>query len=54
LITIADTVKAEASTAVTKLRDLGLDVVLLTGDNRNTAQAIAREVSRGLFTLGNI
>jgi Cu+-exporting ATPase len=44
LITIADTVKAEASTAVTKLRDLGLDVVLLTGDNRNTAQAIAREV----------
>ena len=49
---IADTVKDDAAVAVAKLKDMGLHVVLLTGDNRNTAQAIAREVRQGGAALG--
>lgn len=41
---IADNVKAMAVNAVRSLHALGLDVVLLTGDNWRTALAIAREV----------
>ncbi|HEX2619974.1 MAG TPA: heavy metal translocating P-type ATPase, partial [Phototrophicaceae bacterium] len=44
LIGIADTVKSGSREAVTVLRDLGLEVVMITGDNERTAQAIAREV----------
>ena len=47
LIVIADTVKDDAAVAVSKLKNMGLHVVLLTGDNCNTAQAIAREVGQG-------
>ncbi len=43
-LAIADTIKKEAPTAVRALHELGLDVILLTGDNRRTAQAIAQEV----------
>jgi len=49
---IADTVKPMAKNAVVALQDLGLNVVLLTGDNRRTAQAIATSVgihSRNVF-----
>ena len=41
---IADTIKPEAPVAVHALHRMGLRVVLLTGDNRRTAQAIAEEV----------
>jgi Cu+-exporting ATPase len=44
LIGIADTVKAGSREAVATLRTLGLEVVMVTGDNERTAQAIAREV----------
>ncbi len=41
---IADTVKESSREAVKMLRDMGLEVVMITGDNEKTAQAIAREV----------
>ena len=43
-IAAADVLKADASCAIASLRRLGLDVVMLTGDNENTAQAVAERV----------
>ena len=44
VIGIADTVKPGSAAAVAELRRLGLDVAMLTGDNRATAEAIGRVV----------
>ena len=44
VLTVADTVKATSAAAVRQLRALGLTPVLLTGDNRAVAEAVAREV----------
>jgi Cu+-exporting ATPase len=44
LIAIADTVKPHAAEAVAALGQLGVDVWMLTGDNRPTAEAVARAV----------
>jgi len=43
LIAVADTLRPESALAVEQLKALGLEVWMLTGDNRATAQAIARE-----------
>jgi Cu+-exporting ATPase len=44
LMGIADAVKPSSAAAIRALQRMGLDVVMLTGDNRRTAEAIAREV----------
>ncbi len=43
VIAVADTLKPEAREAVAQLRALGLEVWMLTGDTRATAEAVARE-----------
>jgi Cu+-exporting ATPase len=44
LVAVSDRIKATSRKAVAELRELGLDPVLLTGDNERAAQAVAREV----------
>jgi len=44
LIAVADRVKPESSEAIAALKRLGIEVVIMTGDNKRTAQAVAREV----------
>jgi Cu+-exporting ATPase len=44
ILVVADTVKPSSREAISELRELGLEPVLLTGDNRSTAEAVAAEV----------
>ncbi|GAC67044.1 heavy metal translocating P-type ATPase [Gordonia soli] len=44
LIVVADEVKATSAEAIAELREMGLNPVLLTGDNRAAADRVAREV----------
>ena len=44
LVAVSDRIKATSREAVARLRSLGLDPVLITGDNERAAQAVAREV----------
>jgi P-type Cu+ transporter len=43
IIAVADPIKPGSAAAVQAMRSMGLDVVMLTGDNRRTAEAIARQ-----------
>jgi Cu+-exporting ATPase len=49
---VADPMRASSAEAVAALRRLGLDVVMLTGDTRRTAEAIAREAGIGRVVAG--
>lgn len=44
LFAVADTIKDSSVIAIQALRDLGIETVMLTGDNARTARAIARQV----------
>src|SRR3972149_1062188 len=47
IIAVADTLKVGSREAVERLHRLGIQVVMLTGDNRRTAEAIAGSVGVG-------
>ncbi|MBU80704.1 MAG: copper-translocating P-type ATPase [Chloroflexi bacterium] len=44
VIGVADRVKPEARQAIAELKSLGIEPVMLTGDNRRTAEAVARQI----------
>ncbi|WP_058486223.1 heavy metal translocating P-type ATPase [Defluviitalea phaphyphila] len=44
IIAVADIVKENSAKAIKKLHDMGIEVVMITGDNKRTAEAIAKTV----------
>ena len=57
IIAVADTIKEDSATAIRQLKDMGIHVVMLTGDNERTARAIGRsagvnEVVAGVLPEG--
>ena len=44
IITVADPIKESSIKAIKKMQDMGLEVIMLTGDNKITAEAIAAQV----------
>ena len=59
LIAVADPIKPTSRAAIARLRAMGLDVIMLTGDNQRTAEAVAREagvdrVVAGVLPAGKV
>lgn len=44
IIAVADTIKSDSAEAIRQLEELGIETVMLTGDNEKTANAIGRQV----------
>ncbi|MEE8369605.1 MAG: HAD-IC family P-type ATPase, partial [Dehalococcoidia bacterium] len=44
IVAVADTIKETSAAAVAELKQMGVEVAMLTGDNRRTAEAMARQV----------
>ena len=44
IVAVADTAKDESKAAIAEMKRLGLSVVMMTGDNKRTADAVAKEV----------
>ena len=52
VVAVADTVRATSRAAIRRFREMGLDVVMLTGDNQATADAIAGQLGIGQAIAG--
>ena len=48
-VVIGDKIKKTSTKAIKALQDKGIDVIMLTGDNHDTAQAVASEIKSGRF-----
>lgn len=52
VVTITDRVKTSTAQALQELQDLGVEIVMLTGDNPTTAAAIAKEIGISNYKAG--
>lgn len=51
-VVIGDKIKDTSAIAIKKLQDKGIDIIMLTGDNIDTAQAVAKELNLSEFRAG--